>query len=335
MPDFGFPAQYRQNNMARLIADLRSRSDDSRVEAVTGRFADVTSERSGRVSELMQLEKSISDLQVYAEAIALSETRSDTMQQSLGAIVDTAQILTDATAVLGTTGTDTNFATLSGQAAEGLETIVNALNVNFAGRSLFGGDEGSNPPLVDANTIFATSTTILVGGGAAGAAYAALQTEFLNPGATFDTTFYQGGAGRAPLTEVAPGEQVDYTVKADDSAARNVLFNTTVLAAAFDLTNAIPQTERRELMRLASDGLRTAIGELTTLRSDLGTAEARIASVKARNIATEATLTLRFNDLAAADQFDAALSLNELDSQLETAFATTARLSNISLSNFI
>lgn len=335
MPDFGFPAQYRQDNMARLIADLRSRGDESRVAAVTGRFADITNERGGRVNELMQIEKSISDLQSYAEAIALSETRADTMQQSLNSIVASAQELADTAAILGTTGTDVNLSSLSGQASGGLDSIVSALNVNIAGRSLFAGDDAGGGAIVDANTILTTATTILETGGAAGAAYSTLEAEFLNAGATFDTSFYLGGAGRAPLTEIAPGEQVDYTVKADDEASRRVLLNTAVMAAAFDLSNAIPQSERRDLLQLASTGLRSVIGQLTTTQAELGVAEARIASVKARNIATEATLSIRFNDLAAADQYDAALALNELDSQLETAFATTARLSNLSLANFI
>ncbi len=57
--------------------------------------------------------------------------------------------------------------------------------------------------------------------------------------------------------------------------------------------------------------------------------------MKARNSASEASLTIAFNNLAGADQLDATIELTELERQLETAFATTARMSNLSLVNFL
>jgi len=335
MPEFGFPAQPRQAQLARIISDLRNRADDERVAAVTGRYADVTAAREGRVNELMQIEKSITDLNGYAEAIALSEARADTMQQSLDRLSDIGQVLTDTTDLLTTNGTDANFEVVSAQARADLDVLVAALNVDFAGRALFAGDDAGTSSLIDPATMFTTSVAVLEAAPNSAIAYADLQNEFLNAGATFETTFYQGGTGRAPLTEVAPGETVDYTVKADEAAIRKVLFNTVVLAAAHDPTNAIPAAERRSLMEKGSAGMRSAISELTTIQARLGTAEARIATVKARNIAMEAAFTVQFNDLAGADDYAAALALTELDTQLETAFATTARLSNLSLVNYL
>ena len=151
----------------------------------------------------------------------------------------------------------------------------------------------------------------------------------------FDTLFYQGGAGDAPLTEVAPGERINYTVKADETPMREVLLNVTVMAAAYDTTNAIPTSERRALIEQAADGLRNAISQVIGIQGRLGSAEARIAGIKARNIAADAAYSLQFNELSSADTYDAALRLSELDGQLEIAFSTTARLSNLSLINYL
>ena len=71
------------------------------------------------------------------------------------------------------------------------------------------------------------------------------------------------------------------------------------------------------------------------MRGRIGAAEERIANLKARNTATEASLTITFNNIAGADQLNAAIELTELERQLETAFATTARMSNLSLVNFL
>lgn len=335
MPEFGFPAQPRFAFMARTISDLRDRADDSRIAAVTGRFADVTTERSGRVSELMQLEKSIKDLSSYGETISLTEARASAMQESLGILTSVGQELADTTALLFTNGTDANFRNVSGQAASNLQSMLNALNVDVAGRALFAGDDAGGAALADAATFTTNAVPILEAAPDAATAYANLTTAFEGAGGLFDTTFYTGGAGRAPLTEVAQGERVDYTVKADETPMRRALMNTLVIAAAYDDSNTIPDEQRRELVRLGSEGLRSAIGGVIDVQSRLGIAEGRVASIKARNIATEAALTIQFNELAGADTYAAALSLTELERQLETAFATTARLSNLSLANYL
>lgn len=335
MPEFGFPAQPRSAEMARIISDLRKRGDDTRVATVTGRFADVTAERRGQVSELMQIEKSIGDLQGYADSIALSELRASTTQRSLDQLSELGQNLSNAVDPILTNGTDANFEIISGVANASLESAISALNVSIAGRALFGGDDAGTAPMLDAASIFAASTPFLEGAASANGAYTALRSEFLGGAGLFETTFYQGGLNNAPVTEVAPGERVDYAARADETAIRDVLFNITVMAAAYDTTNGIPADQRRELVAQASIGLRNADSQIANLQGRVGSAEARIAAQKSRNIATEAALTLRFNDLAGADSFAAALQLTELENQLETAYATTARLSNLSLANFL
>ena len=335
MPEFGFPAQPRHAAMTRMVTRLRTEGDDARTAAVTGRFADITAVSGGRVDEVVQLGKSIADLADYAQAIALSEARASTMQASLTTIGAVGQSLADAASTVLTAGTTANLETVSAQAAEGMGSVLAALNVSFAGRALFAGDDAGGAAVLDQAATMAGAVPFLEGATSAAAAYAALRAEMLGPAGFFETSVYLGGAGAAPSTEIAPGERVDYAVKANDPALRALLFNTAVMAAAFETTNAIPDAQRRELLRLGSEGMRNALSDLAAVEARLGTAEACIASVKARNIATEAALTLRYNDLAGADSYAAALELTELDRQLETAFATTARFSAISLANYL
>lgn len=335
MPEFGFPAQPRYASMSRIIADLRSRSDDTRVEAVTGRFRDVTSERGGNVNEIMQLEKSIADLNSYAESISLSESRATIMQTNLGVATDIAQNFADTSILVLQNETEVAAEVFSAHARDDLNALVSNFNANFAGRALFAGDDAGSVSLADANTIFTASVAILEAAPTAAAGYANLENEFFGAGGLFESTFYLGGDGRPPLTEIAPGQRIDYGVKADEGAIRNALFNTVVLAASYDRTNAVPNDQRRAMLDLGSNGIRGTVAELIDVRSRLGTAEARIADVKARNIAAEAAFGIRFNELAGADSFEAALSLTELDTQLQTAYQSTARLSNLSLANYI
>lgn len=335
MPDFGFPSQPRNHNMSLVISALRDRSDSSRVEAISGRFADVTSQLGGRVSELMQLEKSISDLQDFSETIALSEARAEITQQSLSRVRGVAQLLADTTDLLRTNGTSRDFESVSSQAREELGSVVSALNVQFAGRPVFSGDDGNGTTVLDSPSVQSLAVPFLESGASASAAYADLISEFTNTGGLFDASIYLGGSGDAPVAIVGPGETVDYSAKADEASMRTVMANIVALGAAFDMSNSIPDAQRRQIAELASDGLRSDVSQIVSLEGRVGAAENRIATIKARNVASEASLTLSFNDLAGADQLDATLELTELERQLETAFATTARMSNLSLVNFL
>ena len=335
MPDFGFPTQHRNHSMSLLIANLRDRSDASRVESVTGRFADVTTKLGGNVSELMQIEKALGDIKDFSEAIALAEARAVVTQESLSRVRDVAQLLADTTDLLSTNGTTQDFEAVSGQAREELGSVVSALNTQFAGRPLFSGDDGNGNAILDESSIFALAVPFLEAGASANAGYSDLISEFTTAGGTFDTSIYQGGAGTSPDALVGPGESVSYSVKADESPLRSVLANIAALGAAFDTSNAIPDAQRRQIAELASAGLRTDISQIIGIEGRVGAAENRIATIKARNSASEASLTISFNNLAGADQLNATIELTELERQLETAFATTARMSNLSLVNFL
>lgn len=335
MPDFGFNPQPRNHSMSLLIEALRGRGDNVRVQSVTGKFADVTAELGGNVNEVMQIEKAIGDLQDYGEAISLAESRATTLQSALQRITGIAQSLADTMDLLGTNGTSQDFEAVSNEARQELGSIVSALNIQFAGRSLFAGDDANGAAILDQDAISALALPFLEGAGSASAAHGDLLSEFTDAGATFDTSIYLGGTGDAPAAEVALGERVDYHAKANETPLRTVLANVVALGAAFDTTNAIPDAQRRQIAELASAGLRSDVSHIIGIQGRVGSAEGRIANIKARNVASEASLTIAFNNLAGADQLDAALELTELERQLETAFATTARMSNLSLVNFL
>ena len=336
MPEFGFPPQHRSASMSLLITSLRERADAVRVQAVTGRFDDVTRELNGNVSGLMQVEKSLVDLQDYSEAVALSEARASVTQSALEQARNIGQSLADTTDLLTTNGTTRDFEGVSATAREELGSVVSSLNAQFAGRPLFSGDDGSaGRAVADVATIQTLGVPFLEAQPDATTAYANLVSEFVNPGGTFDTSIYLGGDGNAPQTEVGPGERVDYAVKATEDPLRSIMANVVALGAAFDMTNGIPDNQRRLIAELASEGLRSDVSNIIGLQSRVGSAEERIANVKARNAASEASLTIAFNNLAGVDQVESTLELTELERQLETAFATTARMSNLSLVNFL
>ena len=335
MPDFGFPAQPQMSRINNLVAKARRDSQDAQYATATGRPADLAASLDGRVNEAMLIEKAIIDLDQYAQSIALAEGRAEVSQKSLDLLVQSGRDLTSAVSKLLTNGTNSNLEIVSEQGRSTLEASVAALNAQFAGRSVFAGDERDATALADAETIYSSSVAVLETGTTAAGAYAALETEFVGAGGLFDTTFYTGGTGDAPQVEIAAGETVDHSLRANEEPLRRMLLNATIIGAAYDLSNTIPDDIRSELIGTATDQMRSAMDQTVNLQGTLGTAEARIATVKARNIAEDSSLTIRFNDIAAADPYEEGLRLSAIEAQLETAFYTTARLSRLSLSNYL
>jgi flagellar hook-associated protein 3 FlgL len=331
----GFPAQPRQDLLERLISDLRGRADTARQEVVTGLLADPAAALGGKVSELLEVNRSLAETAQYREIIGLAESRATAIQGSL----ETLRSLAVDLHVQGQTALDTGLEAtgeaVSATARQALGAAISALNTSFGGRHLFSGDAGDSQAVVSAETIMAASVPVLEAGPTGGQAYANLTVAFTAAGGLFDTTFYTGGSGDAPATEVARGERLDFAPRADTDPIRALLRDLTALAAAYDRSNAIPDDEREAVATHAIAGLRNNVEALAGMAARVGVAEERMDTVQARHNATEAALTLAYNKLAGRDQYEASAELTQLEAQLETAYLTTARLANLSLANFL
>ena len=71
------------------------------------------------------------------------------------------------------------------------------------------------------------------------------------------------------------------------------------------------------------------------VQARLGVAEERIEIASVRVEAERSTLERALNDIVARDPYEAAAEFQALQIQLETVFGVTARLSSLSLNNFL
>ncbi len=331
----GFPADRNQFVVARLLDQLTTRADTRRVEAVTARVADPAAELGGRLREPLEIDRTIADISAYRQVIAISESRAAATQlviEQMRGIID--DVSSQATVALQN-GASNGVETMSALARDALGQAVAGLSSSIGGRAIFAGDRGDRSPLVDADTLRGEIVTLLEAApnGAAGAS--AVNAAFTTPGGVFETTLYTGGNGDAPETEIAEGERVAYQARADEPVFRTVLASLGTLSAAYDPNVTLTAEDRRTLAEDALDDLRNAIDPLNRVAARIGSAEARIETVKARYVAEETALTRTFNDLVGADTLTAASELQAVEGQLEILFLTTARISDLSLANFL
>ncbi|RAN37522.1 flagellin [Hyphomonas pacifica] len=311
--------------LSKSISELRQQIGTTSTEATTGRYQDLTLHMSGRIGKAMLGQKALTDLYTERDVLNLRASRLNLLQISLTNLQDSATgIAADMLNAIGTDH-DIGIKTTARDAKTALDTIFSALNVRYGERFLFSGDATASQPFPDSSVLMndveqmaSTATDT-----------ADFQTQL---GAYFDSP--TGGW----LQNVYKGSTIasdPESVSADHSAIKSLISDLAVLAASGPDGTLSELTGYKDLVQTISLKLTSSETGITDLRADLGVFEERI-STNLKNLATEETLlTEAFNQMTARDQYEAATELQSLQSMLEASYLITARLSKLSLTNYL
>lgn len=314
-----------------LVSETSTRLLDAQVEASTGEIANLSKALRGDVAQVQTIMKAINDNERYLQSISIAELRYTSVQSTLGLVSETANLLgIDALAAV-TQGDQTSLEQHVLAARGDFVTLVNAINTPVSGRALFSGAELSETPISSAEQILTDITALVAGAATAAAAQADIDAYF-GAGGAFETTIYQGSATPAPTIEVAPGVRVDPGLTAIDDEIKDVLKNLAIVAVARD---AAPLNISSALIEDASIALLDASDAIINLQANLGTTQEFLARLQARNEAETFTLQSGLAALTTRDIFEASAELEALAIQLEAIYVTTARISGLSLTNFL
>lgn len=313
------------------------RQDVARLaeEVTTGLTADVAGRLSGDFSYLADIERNLATLKAYGTSVSEAETFASGMQAALGQV---QQVTSDLSLVLlqDSGGTPAVLSpALARAAADGLDRVVDLLNTRVAGRSLFAGNETGRPALAPAEAIRAELRLLAAGPMTAQDLRTAVDGWFDTPAGGFESTAYTGAPQGLGPFRLAAGETVDLDLRGDSAAIRGLLKQVALATLATDPSVSLSMDARADLMRQSAEGLLAAQDDLTALRGDLGFAEARIEERKVRLASERSSFDMARSALLGVDQFDTASKLTQAQQQLESLYAVTARLSRLSLSDFL
>ncbi len=325
------PDLVSHSRLSRNVSDLKAQIDKTSNEATTGRYEDLTAQLKGDVGGAHLLKKAIDDARLYKDNLALAQSRAQITQSALGNIGDeSSRIATELHSAVGREDGEM-IGVLVDDARAAITNTVAALNATISGRALFAGDAADTPPILGAEDLITDVEAIIAGATDAADAAAQLDTYFNDPAGGFATTIYQGGDGRAAPVEIAPGVRLDVSAKANDPAIRDMLRGLATIAAY----ESAGFSDAEDLLLNGADTIYGAEAQLIDQRAAIGVNEARIASAKERFENEETVLSELYNDKTLRDPYEAASELRLLESQLEAAYLLTARLAQLSLSNFI
>lgn len=316
---------------------LRQRQELQRLtsEMASGRHADLGRATGGDFTALADIARALDLNTAFSRSIAEAGLLANARQTALARIETETEGLASRIIAFSTNGSMQDMALALSHAPERLEHVVNALNTRVAGVSLFAGNAPDRPALISGPAMLAELRPLVAAAPTADDAIAAIEQWFLAPGGGFETVAWQGGSGPAGPAILGEGLETRAAVSALDPALRELLAGLALTAIAAETSGPGTNADRAKLVTAAVSRISRGDEALIRLRSDLGAGQARIEEARVTIETTRAGLELEQGRLTEADPYRTATDLQALQTRLETLYVLTARLSRLTLTEFL
>ena len=327
----GARLQLLQQDGARLRDDLQRLT----AELSSGQRADLGRATGGDFTPLADLGRSLRLTETFARTIADAGLAASARQSALGRVEAELDGMAPRLLGLATGGSLQDMTLAVADAGDRLDQVVTALKTRLAGAALFAGNAPDRPALAPAGDMLAQLRPIAAAAPTAQALVDAVEDWFLAPGGGFETDAWSGGPeGPAPAI-LGDGVAVQTGITAREPALREVMAGLALAALAAEGAGPAGESDRRALVSAAALRLEHGEEALIRLRSDLGQSEARIEEARAATEAARSTLETETARLTGADPYSTATELESVEGRLEALYLLTARLSRLSLSEYL
>ncbi|WP_062014299.1 flagellar hook-associated family protein [Aureimonas sp. AU4] len=345
------------------IQRIQSALKDATTEAGSLRHADVgrtLGQVTGNAVSYRAQDTSISRM---LESNKLVTARLELTDDTMESIYKSAESFSGS--LITGVATSSGTSTLVANAATNLQQLVGSLNLNVEGQYYMAGTMSDVMPAKDGSAdVKAKFAAFLTASGASGVDTvdpAKLSAYFSDTGWTdgstvpptlyrFDDLFdvqtdasgVESGAWKdnwsnansdAAQSRISKSETIASSVSANEAAFRKV-------ASAYAMISSLGLETMNEGVRSAvateaTKRLKAGMDEITALRSDVGMRLGRVEAANASLTQQKDVVSAAFQRLEGVDETEAALRLNSLKTQLETAYAVTGKLQGLSLLNYL
>ena len=289
------------SQMRNVQTQLNTASEQSTTGIKSTNYAGV----ADQAYVLTSLSAEISQATSYADLAESIQSRVDVYYDSLSTMTD---VLTDMLSDLSaaqSSGTNTVIG-LNDSVQSALDTMATLLNTQYEGRYLYAGSATDTVPVTVDSTTYGAITV---------------------PSST-DTSYYAGNDD-VSSARVADGMTVDYGMTADMDMFENALRALNIAAnARTDPIDGDALSEATSLINSALDG----IGEQQTRMSSV---HAQLESVIDMHTDFQLTAESMVSDLSEVDIAEAMVRLDTLSVQLEASYSAVAKVSDLSLFDYL
>ncbi|SFT08917.1 flagellar hook-associated protein 3 FlgL [Sulfitobacter marinus] len=344
----------QRETTSRLAAQI----SDTSYEVTTGLKAKPYDALGHKSADAIAIRMQITRNDGFLASNALLDRRFLAVETSLGAIRDAGQDVLEQSFLAQSSAGQTS-AQLSQAARAAIDTLIERSGVSDSSGYLMSGTSSDTKPLQGwdmphPNTGLSPSEIVddVVNGGLNTPADVQVAIDALSdifsdqnagdPARNFETSFYNGtpaldGGGllNPPLTaRISETETIAQTAQANNPAIRDLMRGLAMLSAV-DVNQITDPVAREAWASEARNAITSGLSGLTELETNTGLKRTRLADTVAAQESRAGFLNGERLLLEGADQYDAATRLTQLQTQLESSYAVTARLSNLSFLNFM
>ncbi len=330
---FGDAAQFQ--SLRRDSAQIKEDLSRLTGELSSGRHADLGRALGGDFSTLADITRSLRLNQSFSSSVTDAAIAAEGRQSALARL--SAEIEGFAPALLSVTGagSQSDLQLKLANTAERFESAVGALNTRLAGRSLFSADAPDQTPLISGEAMLIELRTIVADATDAATIEADVTAWFQDIGGGYETFAWQGGTGQPPTVLLAEGQSANTGITALDPAIRETLAGLAIAALASENAASLNDSEKRALVTIAAQKMLGSTDRLIELRANLGAEEARIEDARVTAETTRSSLEIEYGNLTSADPYRTATELEAVSTRLESLYIVTARMSRLSLTEYL
>lgn len=319
--------------LSRRNATLKDSIQDLMTEATTGLAVARTERVRGDFVPLAGIEASLTQLEAFRLVTGETGSMAGHMQIALGSLSDSASTMSASLLAAASSHAPSRIDTLGGEASQRLHSALAALNTRMGAKSLFSGIATDRAAVADAGTLMTALDGVVAGALSSADVETVLDDWFADP-AGFAATMYQGGAALEPVA-IGRDQSTRIDVTALDPAIVDTLKGLAMAALLARGTLAGSDVARADLAKRAGESLASSQTGMAELEARLGATEASIIAAGVQNDAERSALETARLGLLSVDPYETAAKLQDAQTQLETLFSLTARMSRLSLVNFL
>lgn len=337
------------DGMRSALSKAQRQLAEAQLELSTGRYADVGRSLGSATSRTISIRRDMEDLQSLTDTNNILAPKLEFGQSVLESVARTAdKFLQSAIAARGSSQ-GAHVAKVSSEDA--LKSLISAMNTTYDGQYLFAGINASQRPIADYFSIPAPSSKTAVDTAFVAqfgvpqtdpgiSSLAAIDVESFLTGpfsALFDVTGWSSAWSSASndniTSRISQSEVIETSVNANSDAIRNLGQAFTMVAdlGIESMNDAAQEAILDKAIALTSD----AISGLNSMRASLGVAQDRVSSTNRRISIQVDILSKSVAKLENVDPAEVAVRITTLSTQMEAAYALTARLSKMSLVNYL
>lgn len=326
--------------LMRLQSDLAK----AQTEVVTGKHADVGVTLGARTGQAVALNRDIDRLNSMIDTNGLVATRLDATQEALTRLTGEAESFLSALTVSG--GGESGRLIQQQNATNALETLTSVLNTSLNGEYIFAGVNTDVKPINDygaAGSLNKTAFDAAFFGHfgfaqsdpAAVSISASDMTDFLDnvvepmfTGSDWENN-WSNATDEVITSRIALNETAETSVSANVSGVRKLAMAASLVS---DLLQApLNENAREALIERTRTLVGEAISDVQYVQAKVGLVQTRVNNANERLAMQVDIMTTNLGDLQGVDPYEASTRVNSLLTQIETSYALTARIQQLSL----